>query len=295
LYQQQHSFVWKYGSSLLDLLETTVEIKLNQEEDPLFRILDVGCGSGELTREIYTRYSSKLKEEDGKRLLEVLGMDYDGNMIQRAQQENTADGNVVFFQSDVCQLAPSLVVPSPQGGGSDTTLGKFDVIISNACLHWVHDASAAAAAMASVLNPNGKFVVEFGGRGNVQAIVEATERVIQNHQQPPGDSEPFQPWYFPSIAEYAAILEQHGIEVTNAVLYDRPTPLEDGENGMKNWLIMFGGPLLDSFMERSGSTLNREKVVEEIVDLVSPKLFDEKKGSWTADYRRIRIIGQKKA
>jgi trans-aconitate 2-methyltransferase len=97
------------------------------------------------------------------------------------------------------------------------------------------------------------------------------------------------PWYFPSIAEYSALLEQAGIEVLSAQLYDRPTPLQEGPEGMANWLRMFGGILLQDVPDGS-----KEKVIQEIVARLKDEedsLFDGV--GWTADYRRLRIVGRK--
>lgn len=301
LYQQQHSYVWKYGSSLLDVLEKELDnsiVACQQDPSNRFRILDVGCGSGELTKELFLRVNSKLNDATKERNschLQVVGIDFDETMVQRAQKENSMNQKLVFFQSDVCQLSPIATFPATETNTAAETLGQFDAIVSNACLHWVHDADAGVAAMSSVLKPNGKLVVEFGGAGNVGAIVQATAQVMQKRQ--PGNdrgSVPFRPWYFPSIGEYTTILEKHGIEVTSAVLYDRPTPLDDGKNGMKNWLNMFGGPLLDDFIESSSASVSREDVIAEIVDLLRPTLYSDSEAQWLADYRRIRVVGQKK-
>jgi hypothetical protein len=49
---------------------------------------------------------------------------------------------------------------------------------------------------------------------------------------------------------------------------------------------MFAGPLLSTITEEE-----EECIVNEILDILRPTLFD---GSyWTADYRRIRILGKK--
>ena len=47
------------------------------------------------------------------------------------------------------------------------------------------------------------------------------------------------PWYYPSIGEYTSLMEEIGFRVIFAQHFDRPTPL-DGENGLKNWIDMFG-------------------------------------------------------
>ncbi len=240
---QKHSFVFEYGSSLVELLNP----------QPGEIILDVGCGSGQLTSQI---------EERGA---QAIGFDADPNMVERAQKEYPT---VDFFQSDVATLE----MPGTQ----------VDAVFSNAALHWVKKAEPAVAAMARVLRPGGRFVVEFGGKGNVDRIVKASNQVLGKDDQ---DS----PWYFPSIADYSTLLEKHGIEVLSANLYDRPTVLEEGDDGMANWLRMFGGILLqDVSME------TKEQVIQDIVVELrkeSNSMYDGEK--WTADYRRLRILGKK--
>jgi hypothetical protein len=95
------------------------------------------------------------------------------------------------------------------------------------------------------------------------------------------------PWYFPSVGEYSSILEQHGIEVTSATLYDRPTLLEEGGDGLSNWLLqMFGGGF---FRDMCDEEVNN--ILSTINDKLRPHLWDGTQ--WTADYRRIRILGKK--
>lgn len=94
--------------------------------------------------------------------------------------------------------------------------------------------------VAQALKPGGRFVAEFGGKGNVRLIVAATQRALQQIGAELIES----PWFFPSIGEYAGFLEKAGLEVTDATLFDRPTPLE-GAEGMRNWIEMFGGHFLN--------------------------------------------------
>src|SRR5437868_5307298 len=64
LYDGKHSFVWKYGASLLELLAP----------QPGERILDLGCGTGHLTAQI---------AEAGA---EVIGIDAAAAMIEEARR-----------------------------------------------------------------------------------------------------------------------------------------------------------------------------------------------------------------
>ena len=91
------------------------------------------------------------------------------------------------------------------------------------------------------------------------------------------------PWYFPSLAEYAGVLERVGLEVTFALLFDRPTPLEGGETGLWAWAEMFGG----HYLARVPAG-RREEYLRRVEDEVRPALFRD--GRWTADYRRLRVV-----
>jgi trans-aconitate methyltransferase len=139
----------------------------------------------------------------------------------------------------------------------------FDAVFSNAALHWMMEPEAVAGSIALALRPGGRFVFEMGGRGNIALIDAALETRIRN--------------YYPSIAEYAAILEAHDLEVVTAVLFDRPTPLENGEHGMREWIATFRA--------------DNQRPIEQVEAELRPKLFRD--GRWTADYRRLRMTARK--
>lgn len=251
-YQDQHSFVWEYGSSLIDLVFNDDDDDDNGDEhsQPKLDILDVGCGSGELTAQLAERGV-------------VTGLDADLSMVASAERQYP---HVSFVHADV----------------RDFDLGQeaFDVVFSNAALHWVppSDVDGAIQCMSRALRPGGKFVVEFGGQGNVHTIVQALEERMEGVSSP---------WYFPSIADFTARLERVGIETTMASLYDRPTPLTDGPEGLKNWLRMFG----NTFWKDLPAGTDIDGILDDISDRVRPSLWDGK--TWQADYRRLRVIGHK--
>lgn len=246
LYEKSHAFVWEYGESLLELL-------LPQAGE---QILDLGCGTGQLTAKI---------AESGAF---VQGIDSSLAMISTARanypQINFAVADARDFQVEYL----------------------LDAVFSNAVLHWIKEPEAAINCVAKALKPGGRFVAEFGGKGNVGAIVRAILSVLSEI----GCEEPqaLNPWYFPSIGEYAGLLEKQGFEVGYAVLFDRPTLLEGGSAGMVNWIQMFAGGFLSGLSDDVRPHLIR--TVEE--RLRSVLYCDE---NWSADYRRIRIVAVKKS
>jgi trans-aconitate 2-methyltransferase len=245
-YQQQHSFVWQYGSSLIELAQ------LSAGE----RVLDVGCGTGELTRELRRSCPG---------VAAAIGMDADENMIARAREQFSEDAD--FFVGD----ARNFEISEP-----------VDLVFSNAALHWIppRDADRAVRCISRALRPGGRFVAEFGGKGNVQAIIRAVAQTLG------ATEESTNPWYYPSIAEFSTLLERHGIEVTSAVLFDRSTPLQDGPDGMRNWLRMFGSKFFEGM-----SPERMDELIESACDKLRPELFDGEQ--WQADYRRIRVVARK--
>jgi len=80
-------------------------------------------------------------------------------------------------------------------------------------------------------------------------------------------------WFYPSIAEYSKILEIAGLEVREAMLFDRPTKLE-GNDGMEDWLKMFVKSLTGDELKLAVETLR-------------PTQWNG--DHWTVDYRRIRV------
>jgi len=235
-YQDQHSFVWRFGANLLELLNP----KAGE------RILDVGCGTGQLTAEIARSGAV------------VTGLDKSPEMLAEARK-NYPD--LTFVPGD----AASFHFPEP-----------FDAVFSNAALHWVKDAEGAVKSIAQALRPGGRFVAEFGGKGNIASIQAALRAVLG----PVADER--SPRYYPSIGEYAPLLERHGFEVRDASLFDRPTPLE-GPDGMANWLRMFMTSYLREF-----ATERADDIVRQLVEHLRPTHYRD--GVWTADYRRLRVV-----
>lgn len=241
LYDHSFSFIWQYGSNLIDLLDP----------QPGEYILDIGCGTGHLTRAIADR---------GAR---VLGTDFSAAMIEQAR------ANYPDLRFEVADA-------------SDFTLDEpVDTIFSNAVFHWVRDQDGAAACIQRALKPGGRLVAEFGGKGNVGQIIAATIEATNDAGYPNAAAR--NPWYYPSIAEHATLLERHGLETTSAVLFDRPTQLDGGEAGLGLWLEMFG----DSFFAGLPSE-TRQHIVSRVEQRLRPTLFRD--GSWHADYRRLRIV-----
>ena len=242
LYDQKHAFVYEYGRGLIPLLDP----------QPGELILDLGCGTGHLTKTI---------AESGAR---VIGIDSSPPMIEMA---HATYPELEFHIAD----ARNFSFTDP-----------FDAIFSNATLHWIQPAESVVRCISTSLKTGGRFVAEFGGKGNVATIIAA----VQESFRELAHSEVDFGWYFPSIGEYASLLEQYGLAVRSAILFERPTPLEDGDMGLRNWIHMFG----DRVFHHLPNDV-REQVLERTEEKARPHLFQGKQ--WFADYVRLRIMASK--
>lgn len=217
------------------------------------RILDLGCGTGHLAHKITVAGAS------------VIGMDSSPEMVAQAQHNYPELTFIV-------------------GRGEDFTFDEpFDAVFSNAALHWMKDAESVVKCIRAALKPGGRFVAEFGGKTNIEQIYTALVAAIEAAGQPPPAENP---WYFPSIGEYAALLEQQGFFVKYAALFERPTPLE-GEEGLRNWLRMFADHILKTLPPHT-----HESIAAGVEQRLRPTLYRD--GLWTADYVRLRVIAVRK-
>lgn len=217
------------------------------------KILDLGCGTGDLAKKLH---------DIG---VDVIGVDRSENMVSEALKKYP---NVQFSVGDATDLGYN---------------HEFDAVFSNATLHWIKQPKQALNCIYKSLKDGGRFVAEFGGKDNVQII---TNEIIDQWQASGFDFNDKQfPWYFPSIGEYATLMEESGFKVTFMQHFERPTPL-DGDNGLRNWIKMFCGTMFeDSTEEEIGSIIT--KVERNLKNVLY------KDGRWIADYKRIRVIGVK--
>jgi trans-aconitate methyltransferase len=212
------------------------------------RILDLGCGDGALTAQI------------ARSGAHVVGVDSSPEMIAAARARgldaHVADGAALNFSEE------------------------FDAVFSNAALHWIRDADAVIAGVRRALKPEGRFVGEFGGHGNVAAICVALLAVLEKRGAPIADA---LPWRFPTVEDYRRRLEAHGFAVEDIALVPRPTPLPTDIGG---WLDVFASGVFALLPEAE-----RAAARDDAVRLLRPVLCDSI-GNWTADYVRLRFVAR---
>ena len=244
LYDKKHDFVFKYGEYLVQLLTP-------QEGE---RILDVGCGTGYLTNLIASSGAM------------VTGMDSSIDMIAKARNEYP---HLPFRLATV----------------TDFDFNEpFDAIFSNAVLHWVTDKEQAIQSMYNNLKADGRLVLEMGGKGNVEKIVQALKKALANHGYKQNAAR--EVWYYPSLSEYTGLLEKQGFRVTYATHYNRETELKDTQQGIKDWVHMFCGAFFEGV-----EAATKDVILDEVQETLRHTHFRNQK--WYADYKRLRVVAIK--
>lgn len=220
------------------------------DPQPSERILDLGCGTGHLTAQIAERGAA------------VIGLDASASMIAQARQNYP---KLKFILAD----ARTFELES-----------EFGAVFSNAALHWISEPAPVLASVVRALKPGGRFVLEMGAKGNIARIVEALTTMLEEAGYKANN-----PWYFPSAAEYASVLEQQGFEVQALWTIQRWNKLEHPDRGLREWLEMFAAAWFEGVPAKACGA-----IVAKIESRLRPSLFHD--NAWWADYRRLRVVAR---
>jgi trans-aconitate 2-methyltransferase len=155
---------------------------------PGMRVVDLGCGNGELTRALHERLGAR----------ETLGIDSSQAMLAGA--EALAGGGLRFQHGDIADFT----------GAHD-----FDLVFSNAALHWLPDHPALFARLAGALAAGGQLAVHVPANFDHPSHTTATEvaaeapfRDALGGWQPP-ETRVLAPEAYASLLARLGFAEQH--------------------------------------------------------------------------------------
>ncbi|MFZ0961817.1 MAG: methyltransferase domain-containing protein [Terriglobia bacterium] len=149
------------------------------------RILDLGCGDGALSAQMADLVPHG----------EVVGIDASRGMIAAAQPKERK--NLRFFLLDINELDYA---------------EQFDVVFSNATLHWIKDHQRLLQNVRQALRKGGRLRFNFGGQGNCSHFFSVVREALRAKEFAPHFAGFAWPWYMPSVEEYSALVEASGWE-----------------------------------------------------------------------------------
>jgi trans-aconitate methyltransferase len=221
--------------------------KLNLRGDE--RILDVGCGDGKVTAEIAHAVPRGA----------VLGVDASLEMIEFAQKTFPAKKNpgLKFQVCDAREIAGTRLSPpsphrgegrgeeanstpltpafAPLGRGEGAGTEKFDILFSNAALHWVDDHEAILRGAAAVLKPGGRLVVSCGGKGNAHDVFLALRPEMRLKRWREFFRQMPMPYFFYAPGDYEKWLPKFGFQIKTLKLAPKDATYP-GTEGFATWL-----------------------------------------------------------
>ena len=188
--------------------ELIARLKLRGDE----HVLDVGCGDGKVTAEIARAVPRGA----------VTGVDASMEMIDFAQKAFAPKQhpNLEFYVMDARKIKSAR---------------RFDVVFSNAALHWVDNHEAILRGIASVLKPGGRLIISCGGKGNAHEVFVALRPEIRLKRWRQFFRRMPKPYFFYSPADYEKWLPRSGFKAV-AVRLAPKNAIYAGSKGFAAWL-----------------------------------------------------------
>nr|WP_300304206.1 methyltransferase domain-containing protein [uncultured Anaerostipes sp.] len=241
----------KWGNHLIE------ELNLKGGET----ILDLGCGDGVLT----ARLAGMVPE--GR----VTGIDASQGMIRTARQNEKE--NLEFLCMDISQMEFH---------------ESYDIIFSNAALHWIPDHKNLLKRSWKALKPGGMLLWNFAGEGNCKNFFEEVRAKIKEEKYKKYFQDFQWPWYMPAVSEYRKLTESCDFTEIEVSEENRDTYFENAE-ALIGWMDQ---PSLVPFMkrlpDREGKEFRQEMIEKMLRETVQPD------GRYLEAFRRIHLRARKK-
>ena len=223
-------------------------------------ILDLGCGDGKVTAEIAAAVPNG----------SVLGVDNSTSMIALAQNKYPVDKypNLIFQLADARNLPFDL---------------QFEVVFSNAALHWVRDHGPVLDGIYKSLCPAGRILLQMGGRGNAAAIISVLNDVKNTARWNPYFANFEFPYGFHDTGDYKSWLKQIGFHSVRAELIPKDMT-HAGPAELVGWIRTTWLPYTQRIPEKQ-----REAFIEELAHKYIQKYPPDKEGIIHVQMVRLEI------
>jgi trans-aconitate 2-methyltransferase len=175
-------------------------------------LLDIGCGNGKITAELAKCLPDGL----------VVGIDSSAQMIKLAQNTfpSREHPNLSFQVMDAMKLL---------------FRSEFDVVFSNAALHWIVNQKAVLEGVQRSLKVDGRLLFQMAGKGNAQAVLGILDELLIEELW----KESFEGFAFPygffSVEEYTAFLVEAGLKPLRVELFSKDMK-HAGKEGFAGWI-----------------------------------------------------------
>ncbi len=112
---------------------------------------------------------------------------------------------------------------------------KFDIIFSNAALHWIVDQRSVLKGIKKSLKPSGKVLLQMGGNGNAASIFGVIDKLLKDEKWSMYFEDFSFPYGFYSPQEYKVWLDEAGLEAKRIELIPKDMKLK-GREGLSGFI-----------------------------------------------------------
>src|SRR5215211_1167588 len=228
------------------------------QPQPAMRVVDLGCGTGELTRELHRRLAAR----------ETLGIDNSPAMLARS----------TAFAGDGLRFEPGDI-------GTFKSEGGYDLIFSNAALHWVPDHETLLPRLVAALTATGQLAVQVPANDDHASHATAVEVAREApFREALGGHVRQSPVLVPEV--YATLLHRLGFKDQHVRLQVYAHELESRE-AVVEWVR---GSVLTDYERRLPAEL-WPRFLERYRDRLLPQLEDAK--PFFYPFKRVLLWGSR--
>ena len=249
-YQETSAHQREWGERLID------ELNLVGNE----RILDIGCGDGALTASLAGVVSHG----------SVVGIDASAGMIETAGNHNRH--NLSYRLLDILDAV---------------FLDEFDIIFSNATLHWVKDHEKLLPILHRALKDTGVLRVNFAGDGNCSTLNRVATDLMASDEYREAFTDFEWPWYMPSVDAYRELVRRSDFKSTEVWGENADRFFPDTDT-MLGWV---DHPSIVPFKQHLGGHM-----AERFHKAVADRMVEEARqpdGTCFETFRRINLLARK--
>ncbi len=200
-------------------------------------LLDMGCGNGRISAEI-ARYLPQGA---------VLGIDSSQEMIDSAKTNfpQVHFPNLTFKKVDIHEMDFE---------------NQFDVVFSNATLHWIQDHLSVLCRVRKSMKESGKLLFQMGGKNNAEDILSVLNEMFVSEKWRIYFSNFDFPYGFYGPQEYTVWLDQAGLKAIRIELIPKDMK-QKGQIGLAGWIRTTWLPYTERIPEKM-----KEEFISEVVD-----------------------------
>ena len=160
---------------------------------------------------------------------------------------------------------------------------EFDLIFSNAALHWIKGHGDILKRIQKSLKPNGRILIQMGGKGNAKNILDIADEIIMEEKWKPYFDDFIFPYGFYEPSEYENWLNKAHLKPLRVELISR-VMVQNGIDGLKSWIRTVWLP----YTQRIPLDL-REDFIDELADLYTDRYPADSAGRISVDMVRLEV------